>query len=131
MADREKVIKGLEHCTTAETSEDCYGCPYDGQCGTDPSALERDALALLKEQGPKVLTHDEAIVLPEGTPVWFEESTDAGQTFLAPMICHGNGLYGNRYMQVDAKQLYWSGRRFWNARPTDEQRKAVKWDDID
>ena len=83
---------------------------------------------LLEEQEPKVLTHDEAIVLPEGTPVWFEESTDSGQTFLSPMICHGNGLYGNRFMHVDAKQLYWRGRRFWTAKPDDEQREAVIWE---
>ena len=49
MTDKEKVIIGLEHCTAAETSDDCAGCPYDGICGSDPSALERDALALLTD----------------------------------------------------------------------------------
>ena len=126
MTDREKVIKGLECCGETMT---CNQCPYDSEMGGCFRNLKADALNLLKEQEPRVLTHDEAIALPEGTPVWFEESTDAGQTFLSPMICHGNGLYGNRFMQVDAKQLYWRGRRFWNARPTDEQRKAVKWDE--
>lgn len=133
MADREKVIKGLECLAQkqAASPNPCRDCGYVRRvnfayCVIDVAA---DALELLKEQEPKVLSHDEAIVLPEGTPVWFEESTDTGQTFLSPMICHGNGLYGNRFMQIDAKQLYWGGRRFWTARPTEEQRKAVKWDD--
>jgi len=50
--DREKVIKGLECCTTGEV---CISdCPYfkevpmaDGRCIT---TLQADALALLKEQ---------------------------------------------------------------------------------
>lgn len=50
MPDREKVIKGLEHC-----SEDgCEGCPYEPDCMmADGFELARDALELLKEQEPK------------------------------------------------------------------------------
>lgn len=52
MADREKVIKGLECCTRGDV---CFSdCPYfkevpmaDGRCIT---AVQADALALLKEQ---------------------------------------------------------------------------------
>ena len=128
MPDREKVITALAICTGKCK---CVGCWY-GQNNPDfrcQDRLKEDALALLREQEPRVLTHDETIVLPEGTPVWFEESNDTGQTFLSPMICHGNGLYGNRFMLVDAKQLYWRGRRFWTAKPDVEQRKAVKWNE--
>ena len=117
MTDRNKVIEGLEYLITAYAFH-----------GDDAECLG-GALELLKEQEPRVLTHDEAIVLPEGTPVWFEESTDAGQTFISPMICHGNGLYGNQFMKVDAKQLHWRGRRIWTAKPDDKQRKAVQWDE--
>ena len=48
MPDREKVIKGLEHC-----SEDgCEGCPYEPDClmADGFSELARDAMELLKEQ---------------------------------------------------------------------------------
>lgn len=54
MADREKVIKGLECCTMECTYEHpfrCKGCPYsqdDAPCEALP--VKRDALALLKEQ---------------------------------------------------------------------------------
>ena len=52
MTDREKVIKGLECCIKGNTcSSDCpyfNGVPMtDGECIT---ALQADALALLKEQ---------------------------------------------------------------------------------
>lgn len=46
MPDREKVIKGLEHCISAD--ETCEGCPYEGTTCT--TTLNADALALLKEQ---------------------------------------------------------------------------------
>lgn len=138
MNDKDKVISGLEHC-----SEDgCQGCPYETDCKMADgfSDLAKDALelinyqdqhieAFLRDQEPRVLTHKEVIELDEGKSVWFEESDGSGNTFIGPMVCHGKGLFGNRYMCVDAKRLYWFGRRFWNAKPTDEQRKAVKWDD--
>ncbi len=123
MMDREEAIKRINALLDISDDDDFMILPI-----LETIEVLEDVRELLKEQEPRVLTHDEAIALPEGTPVWFEESTDAGQTFLGPMICHGNGLYGNRFMQVDAKQLYWRGRRFWNARPTNEQREAVKWE---
>ena len=46
MPDREKVIKGLEQCISAD--ETCEGCPYEGTTCT--TTLNADALALLKEQ---------------------------------------------------------------------------------
>lgn len=48
--DREKVIKGLEHCSS---SLGCYECPYseiDQRTIECQLELDRDALALLKEQ---------------------------------------------------------------------------------
>lgn len=48
MPDREKVIKGLEICT----SRPCYctDCPYKANCCLDSQEVMEDALALLKEQ---------------------------------------------------------------------------------
>lgn len=45
MSDKEKVIKGLEHCISADKT--CTGCPYEGTTCT--TTLNADALALLKE----------------------------------------------------------------------------------
>ena len=50
MADREKVIKGLEHC--GQPTE-CVGCPYDSLTGGCFTKLKADALELLKEQKPE------------------------------------------------------------------------------
>ena len=53
MADREKVIKGLECCKYSSKSH-CDGCPYcfEGLCATNNCTedLASDALALLTEQ---------------------------------------------------------------------------------
>ncbi len=46
--DKEKVIKGLEICTTRPCY--CTGCPYIKECCLDSQELMEDALALLKEQ---------------------------------------------------------------------------------
>ena len=51
MADREKVIRGLERCKSGEF-EACTHCPYDGH-GCE-QALIGDAIALLKEQEPPI-----------------------------------------------------------------------------
>ena len=61
MPDIEKVIKGLEHCTTYGCT--CDKCDYwehnrvedDPHCG---DVLMRDALELLKEQQPKKPVYD-------------------------------------------------------------------------
>ena len=48
MPDREKVIKGLNHCKTTWM---CNGCPYEDDV-TDECPMFDDALALLREQEP-------------------------------------------------------------------------------
>ena len=49
MTDREKVIKGLEHCSSGEG---CKGCPYNKTESGHACLFDcvRDALALLREQ---------------------------------------------------------------------------------
>lgn len=49
MADREKVIKGLEYCVHEE-DYNCDGCPYARPYWCGCKDLLADALALLKEQ---------------------------------------------------------------------------------
>ena len=52
--DKEKVIKGLEHCIRESEHIDdnpCDGCPYfvSDQYGCERTQMEKDALELLKE----------------------------------------------------------------------------------
>ena len=53
--DKEKVIKGLEHCIRESEHIDdnpCDGCPYfvSDQYGCERTQMEKDALSLLEEQ---------------------------------------------------------------------------------
>ena len=52
MADIEKVIKGLECCTSENGQLNCEDCPYRKRNNFCDN-LERDALELLKEQKKK------------------------------------------------------------------------------
>jgi len=53
LADREKVIRGLEVCKTApEFREECAGCPYDDGQEDCIARMAADALELLKAQEP-------------------------------------------------------------------------------
>ena len=57
MTNREKVIKGLEHCL----EDGCRGCPYEKNCDVFDNAfsgtLVKDALELLKAHEPVKPTH--------------------------------------------------------------------------
>jgi hypothetical protein len=58
MPDREKVIKGLEHCMimcNGISHNPCDGCEYHGSYDCTDK-LKADALALLKEQEAKNVT---------------------------------------------------------------------------
>ena len=50
--DREKVIKGLEICTTRPRY--CTDCPYKKDCVLDSQEVMEDSIALLKEQEAEV-----------------------------------------------------------------------------
>ena len=52
MADREKVIKGLNACARTD-GKYCGHCPYTNE-GDCVAMLSRDVLALLKEQEDKI-----------------------------------------------------------------------------
>ena len=61
MADREKVVKGLEYCTGNHLCSGCgYYDPDNVRCQKD---LMRDALELLKEQEP--VTPKEVSMYPQ------------------------------------------------------------------
>lgn len=138
MINREKVMKGLEICGY---SGDCKQCPYDGDCENDQgfSTLALDALALLEEQEPRLLGLDEVRNLIN-IPRWAEYYVSVGSG--EPVIQAGWALV--QYEGADEENfvdfatayglerwhvaVYGNRWRMWTARPTEEQRKAVKWD---
>lgn len=126
MMDREKVIGGLEHCANGI----CNECPYIYECWTtecNPAA--RDALALLKEQEPRVMTLEEAL---GGDECWVEYPNGGCGYADCYMSYTTNGADIYRTMQHDFNvplDTYGKSWRCWTSRPTDAQREKVKWDD--
>lgn len=127
---REKVIRGLECCAVGSLS-DCEGCPYyiETRCS---ELLCGDALDLLKEQEPRVMTLEElqAIETPwnRNTPTYLfvEERSAAGSRWIRWMswgIIH-DGVRSQGTMGV---QNYGSKWRVWNLEPTPEQMRDTKW----
>jgi len=137
MADKEKVIRGLEICTNPGSCSE--RCPYyhieitEGSCDY---FLLTDALALLKEQEPRVMTVEEVINAKDKTDVWLDEldcvvvaatisnwveSKNHVVTFFYGIEHTTSGE--RDYMNNNYNRTW----RCWTARPTDEQRKAAKW----
>ena len=135
MAEREKTIKGLECCGA---TMNCNECPYDSEMGACFSSLKADALKLLKEQEAKVLTVDQLEDALD-TVVWLETPVSENFADGYSLIMAYSHKYG--YMFFDSPfgdnpsqdrleySEYGKSWRCWDKRPTDEQRKAVKWDD--
>ena len=125
MVDREKVIKALEHCAQVKS---CDKCPMGDECTGTANAAMAAAVELLKAQEPRVLTLEEAM---GGDECWFEHIN--GSSGYADVYCHWNGVVWvsriNKIISMIQAETYGKQWRCWNYRPTDEQRKAVKWND--
>lgn len=130
MNKRDKVIKGLECC-----AEDCVdGCPYedlDVEGWNCTTLLCRDALELLKEQEPRVLTLEEVKML-DSDYYYLESMRSPGKEFREIV-----GAYG--LMCVTWPSITWARQtmgdrgygktwRCWTSRPTDEQREKTPWE---
>ena len=140
MPDREKVIKGLECCMSEKMCRN--KCPYKGQCddgGWYYSRAIEEAIALLKEQEPRVLTLEDLWHM-EHKPVYLQCKNI--RLYLAEHVillkakrCYVPSL-GENYIfmrEHKVRDTYWACDynvtwRCWTSRPTDEQQKAVKWD---
>lgn len=128
MIDREKVIKGLECC-----SKGCSGsCTYSVEGGDCCTALAADALELLKAQEPRVMTIGDLY----GYDMGYYEREDE-ELVWPVLIARGGpdsdgtvGLVRKDAFEIMADcDLINQTWRIWTEYPTNEQRKAVKWDD--
>ena len=115
----EKVIKGLECCGYSRFMDKCQECPYDGKdCF---KRLKTDAIALLKAQEPRVMTPQDFDGNPMkdqygNLPCWLESR----EPLVASNWC--------RWNEDDFIRPMMRNFRPWTSRPTDEQRKATKWE---
>lgn len=85
-----------------------------------------ELLELLKAQEPRVMTPVEIGALRRGDIVWYEQHAPE-EDYIQPMVADGGNFIGNADMGV---KLCYLGpcERLWTAEPTDEQRRAVKWE---
>lgn len=108
----EKVIKGLECCQIG-CDRDCpYWTRQLGSTSICRSEMERDALALLKAQEPRLVTESDFNGADEYgyIPVWTEEKDGDMYWECIPKVA---------ITDPDGIEVL----RYWTARPTDEQRE--------
>ena len=98
MPDREKVIKGLEVCTSIEDGESCpKECPYYQDVCYGYDQLMRDALALLKEQ--------EAV-----EPILIREGRNKNYNDYVCPHCDNEVCYEQNYCSECGARFLWEGR---------------------
>ena len=145
--NRADVIKVLECCSHDRPM--CGSCSYL-QIGNCVETVTKEALTLLKEQEPRVLTADEMTELGKtGGAVWVEESPEGSDPKcfwglvtegVEPPKDKGYNYPGGVYFNVvDTEQDMWDGDfyglktplgwRAWTAKPTEEQREETPWQD--
>lgn len=144
MADRVKVIKGLaieRECVSRDCNRDCARCDL-AQDREWLLSVYDETLELLKEREARVLTTDELFYM-EHQGVYIERRNSQlyatePAIVLRTSVCEPS-LGGNKYILMRENKLSdsrWacdynkgrkSGWRCWTSKPTEEQRKAVKW----
>ena len=94
-----------------------------------------DALKLLQDVRPRILTADEIKNLPKRAVVW-EEYKSGGRVWrdVRPLIksCYGAKLIDeDGEVDIDEELLNTKNgdqRRLWSGKPSKEQRRAAKWE---
>ncbi len=137
MVDYEKVVGNLQILRTWCAVNPRHGMGLDsGECEKAVGWLD-DALELLKAQQPRMLTVEE-VKVSEGKDLILEyRPWGCEDGIVTAATIEGCGRKGVLFaMSVMCDYLtynrkYPMGWRCWSARPTDEQRKAVVWDDAE
>lgn len=133
MIDREKVMRGLEVCSSSGLLCPGKECPYNDHSLTCKYVLMRDALALMKEQEARVITLDDVC---GGDECWIEYRYGGhgyadvyfSDTPDGTALVYRCRPAGDRRPETVWFHDYGKLWRGWTSRPTDEQRKAAAWD---
>lgn len=134
MTELEKVVKGLECCTPWDGPALCNQCPYDkfdSPCGI--AVVMRDALALLKEQVPRVLTLDDVC---GGGECWIEYKYGGCGYADVYLSDHHDGtaqVYRCRPVGDTKPETVWLNDygkfwRGWTSRPSAEMMANTPWE---
>lgn len=134
MTKREKVIRGLELCAydpdpgqELKEIRSCPECPYY-RAGCSPQLI-RDALALLNEQEPRVMTLEEVIKLND----WIWVDYKDGFNGYEYKLDYDSDCDRVEWLDgaTDGMEEYGKTWRCWTSRPTPEQMRETKWEDED
>lgn len=133
--DREQVIEGLERIKNWATFSQTHGCFRLMRDDLDKiTKYATDALALLKEQEPRVLTLEE---VKNNCPDYMYIEIVSGWLNCAIKdeaesdLRFGRFAYGIDQTCTRAWKDYKTSWRCWTARPTDEQREAIRWEAVE
>ncbi len=149
MPDPKKVIQALENCVCYPKR--CQNCPWDvdgEKCSESfsksleyPPGLVEDALALLEEQEPRVMTLEE-VRGDHDRVLWIECDDSKTQSIgqYRGHVCWHDGHIGkwerfvtmgfaNDYLHRETEK-YGKTWRCWNARPTEEQMRETPWEEV-
>lgn len=136
MAEREKVIRGLEWCIKLDGNGCSLECPYLAGKSPCPNAMLRDALALLKEQEARVMTLEEAEnrigdyihIEIKGKNVgeyrMLGELDSYSRKYRYLYVLHPGKTHSTPYSYNTINKKW----RPWSAHPTEEQMRDTKWE---
>lgn len=128
MAELKNVIEHLKIIRTWAELDGNMGCGMEPKCCLRVAEWVDDALGVLKEQEPRVMTLEEVLSLHEGDVVWFEELDHDMKSYIQPMMSDGKGYLRGVSLDIRCDLLHLEKRRFWSSRPTNQQRKDAKWE---
>lgn len=127
MSRREDVISHLRIMHTWATVDGESGRGMNTESCARIAEWTMDALDLIDAK-PRVMTKDEVMALKEGEVAWLEERFEkAGKRFISPTMSDGKGQMMGAYAHLSVAVMHSRGRRFWTARPTEEQMEATAW----
>jgi hypothetical protein len=126
----EKVILGLK-CHKAGFYEECLKCPFhdDGR----ETTLCNDAIALLRDQEPRVMTFEE-IKDNMGVPVCVEYADNENWNgYGVPTSDHKAYImiYGANAYCANYAHTHNTAWRAWSAKPSEQQMKETPWEETD
>ena len=135
MDDRDSALRGLaeisEYMKARADIADVVGVGKEKEIFDSWYRATEDALALLREQEPRVMTLEEVKAF-DWDYCYLEEERLDGKEYRA--VCGDYALTCITWPCVTSMRIqhgdekYGKKWRCWTHKPTDEQREAVKWD---
>ena len=123
MTEREKVVRGLEQCL--ERNSYCGGCPYNTSKTLEcMDELKEDAMALLAETAPRVMTLEEVENIPYGHVLIETDKADSLR-WVDALLFSRNTNFSFDFITLEGRvrllgSEYGRKWRCWTSRPTDE-----------